>query len=306
MTPGLHRLTAEEYHADPCPVPSLSNSIAQTMLERSPRHAWMAHPRLNPRHQREDKAAFDIGRAAHALLTGDPERFAIIDAADWRTKAAQTARDEAYAAGKVPLLADRWAGVQAMERAARAQLARHDECAGAFRPGYGDAEATLIWQEGDAWCRSRLDWISPERFLIVDYKTTGGSADPDQWSRDAFNRGYHIQAAFYRRAVRAVFGKDAEFRLAVQETEPPYALAVYGINGDGLELAERKVERALNLWRWCMKHDAWPAYSAQTYWIEPPPWLRQAEELADLRGETPPDPELQRRLWAPLTEKDAA
>lgn len=307
IEPGLHvNMAAEQYHADPCPVPSLSNSIAQILIERSARHAWMAHPRLNPRHEREDKAAFDIGRAAHSLLTGDPERFVLVDAADWRTKAAQEQRDGAYAAGKVPLLARQWDGVQAMAKAARAQLARHEECAAAFAPGHGDAEATLIWQEGDTWLRSRLDWLSPERHLIVDYKTTSGSADPDSWSRTAFGMGYHIQAAFYRRAVEALFGKEAEFRLVVQEVAPPYALAVYAFNGDGLDLGERKVERALGLWRWCMKHDAWPAYSQHSYWIEPPPWLRQDEELAGLRGEDVPDPETQRRLWAPLTEKDAA
>ena len=46
---GLHLGVIEaEYHADPAPEPSLSRSLAHTLLTRSPRHAWQAHPRLNP------------------------------------------------------------------------------------------------------------------------------------------------------------------------------------------------------------------------------------------------------------------
>ena len=46
--PGVYSLPDDAYHADPCPGPSLSSSVAKLMLDRSPLHAWHAHPRLNP------------------------------------------------------------------------------------------------------------------------------------------------------------------------------------------------------------------------------------------------------------------
>lgn len=34
--PGFYRMTAAQYHADPCIVPSLSSSTIRLMLERTP------------------------------------------------------------------------------------------------------------------------------------------------------------------------------------------------------------------------------------------------------------------------------
>ena len=65
--PGIYELSAEEYHADPCPTPSLSSSIARTLLASSPHHAWWEHPRFNPGRVREEDEKFDLGTAAHAL-----------------------------------------------------------------------------------------------------------------------------------------------------------------------------------------------------------------------------------------------
>ena len=42
LEPGIHNLSAEVYHADPCVKPSLSSSIANVLLQQSPLHAWMA------------------------------------------------------------------------------------------------------------------------------------------------------------------------------------------------------------------------------------------------------------------------
>jgi hypothetical protein len=67
---GIHDISAEAYHADPAPVPSLSSTLARLILNRSPRHAWTAHPRLNPDYEGKDSKTFDIGRAAHRAVLG--------------------------------------------------------------------------------------------------------------------------------------------------------------------------------------------------------------------------------------------
>src|SRR5215831_5713580 len=47
VTPGVYAMPAAQYHADPCPTPSLSASIIKLICLDSPAHAWTAHPKLN-------------------------------------------------------------------------------------------------------------------------------------------------------------------------------------------------------------------------------------------------------------------
>lgn len=272
--PGVHSIPEDVYHADAfLPAPSLSTSIAKVILEKTPRHAWWKHPRLNPAYEGENREIFDVGSAAHSLILGDEKKFAVIDAADWRTKAAKEARDLAYADGKIPLKASQWADVKAMAGAARAQLAAHEEAQDAFRPGTGVPETTMAWLEGKVWCRARLDWLPNDGRVFYDYKSTGGSASPEQWQRGLYDRQYDIQAAFYRRGIRKLLGiPSPAFHFVVQETEPPYCLSVLGVPPMAIDMAERKVLEAIKWWGWCLENDTWPGYDARTCYVEPPPW----------------------------------
>lgn len=275
--PGIYALSADAYHADPCPEPSLSSSIAKLLCLSSPAHARHEHPRLNPAAVQEEAERFDIGTAAHAVLLEGEAAVAIVDAADWRTNVAKAARDAARAAGQIPLLAKVWGDVQAMVKAARLQLDRHRE-GGRQMFRNGDAERTLIWKEDDdIWCRARLDWLRPvtdELFpwAIDDYKTTGASANPDDWTRTMFSAGTDIQVAWYRRAVKALTGADAEFRFAVQENYPPYALSVISLGPAALMLAEKKVLYALDAWRAAREQDDWVGYPRRTCYADLPQW----------------------------------
>src|ERR1700728_207597 len=101
--PGIYlSLDESEYHADPCPEPSLSSSICKLMLEQTPRHVWGAHPRLNPQFEPQTGKAFDKGAAVHSLVLGGPARIVEIDADSWPSGIAKTAREIAHKAGKVP------------------------------------------------------------------------------------------------------------------------------------------------------------------------------------------------------------
>lgn len=269
MTPGVYDMPAEQYHRDPAPAPSLSASIAQTLLDKSPRHAWLDHPRLNPSAEHENKAEFDIGNAAHSLILGDAKNFALLDFEDYRKQAARDARDAAYAAGKIPLLAAQWERVNAMVAAARAQLAVHEDAAGAFAAG--TPEQTLIWQEGDIWCRCRLDWLPLKGRDFYDFKTTSDTANPETLERRIYGTGADVQAAFYRRGIRAVLKiAEPQFHFVVCETTEPYALSVAGLSPRAVDLGDRKVAEAIRWWSWCLKNNSWPGYPARTVYIDPP------------------------------------
>lgn len=278
---GIWDIPAGDYHDDRLDAePSLSSSIAHLICAQSPLHAFHQHPRLNPQVERKNATHLDIGTAAHALLLEDRNVIAVVDAPDWKTKRAQEERDQARAAGMVPLLVHQAAEVTAMVAAARDQLAAHRADPPLFADGR--AEQTLVWQEGDITCRARLDWLRDDRAAIDDYKTTGRSANPAAYSgRTLYELGRDVQAAFYLRGVRALTGAEAAFRWAIQETTPPYALSVVAPGPAVLALAGKKVEYAIHRWRQCLDSGQWPGFPDEVCYADLPPW----EEAAWLEKE---------------------
>jgi hypothetical protein len=272
--PGFFDLSADEYHADPCPVASLSTSIAKILVQPggTPLHAWFEHPRLNPAYKEEVSEKFDLGAAAHSLMLKDPQDFAIIDEADWKTNRAKGMRDAARAAGAIPMLKHRHAEAMAMVEAADAQLDLHDEARDFFADGHGLPEQTIIWQEGDVWCRARLDWKPNTGRLYPDYKTTAASADPILWQKTAIGAGFDVQASFYCRGLRALGIDYPKFRFVVQENYPPFALSVIALSPSLTDLADRKVSMAIEIWRSCMQQNNWPGYPPYTSFLETRAW----------------------------------
>ena len=164
-----------------------------------------------------------------------PNQLAYIDAGDnvevldfdsFRTKAAQDARDEATAAGRVPLLVKDWLVVEQMAAALQAaELAPIDGERFSVGDLFSDGapEQSLFWRDLETGvdCRARLDWLPApaegRRMVIVDYKTAT-SADPREFGRAVDSYGYHVQQAFYLDAVRACgVHPDPAFVFVVQE-----------------------------------------------------------------------------------------
>ena len=89
-----------------------------------------------------------------------------------------------------------------------------------------------------------------------------GRPAPEIWSRAMFSVGDDIQAAFYTRGWRAVFGEDpGPFRFIVQEQNPPYALSVTSLTARAMENANRKIDHAIRTWRKCLDSGKWPGYT---------------------------------------------
>jgi hypothetical protein len=303
LSAGIHEIDAETYHKDPAPKSSLSSHLAAILLQQSPRHAWMQHPRLNPEFVEDRDPRFNIGRAAHALMLEGSAIFEIIDAPNWKSEAARDERQAVARAGKVALLEHEWTQVSAMVKSARAQLRQTQEAFNAFRDG--EAERTLIWQDGTIWCRARLDWLQRKRGFIFDYKTTDGSSSPKAWAaRQMHEIGGDIQAAFYLRGARQLLDRPMEFRFVVQETQPPYAVSVVGLSPAALELATMDVKEAIDLWATCQRRGKWPGYSTRTFYGEVPTWRQKDHEQRYLQRHADRDAKvdpfkLSIALWKP-------
>lgn len=291
--PGVYDIPDELYHSDPVIEPSLSSSIGKILLDQTPLHAKMAHPRLNPDWQPSHDKKFDIGSAAHDWLLRGNDAMQEVKADDWRTNAAKAQRDSARAAGLIPLLTKDVAHVKAMVDAVRDQLKEHREASDAWTNG--KPEQTLVWMEEiegvRIWCRAKLDWLphhdddgNLESKFIYDYKTTT-DANPMEFRKRIFDLGHDVSIAFYRRGLaKLFFGQLLEPRFVVVEIAPPHALNVIGLVPSALDHAEMKVDEMLRRWAHCISTGGWLGYAPFVSLVDAPPWIMaQFEERLENR-----------------------
>lgn len=277
--PGVYKISAKEYHKDPCPLPSLSRSTIEDLLFKSPAHAKFAHPRLNPNFKEDHDRKFDLGTAGHEILLEGGENICVIEAQDWRKKDTQEAREIALKEGKSPLLTKQYQQAVDMVSVAEKAIRGCKELGITNLRSDGESELSYVWQEGETWLRARPDWISKDRKLILDYKTTDASANPSDWARMAINMGYDIQTALYLRGVDALEKSSPKFVFLVQETEEPYLCSFIGLPPEFLAMGVSKVDYGIFLWRQCMASGDWPGYPSKVCWINPPPWALASWEV---------------------------
>jgi len=275
--PGVYELTEAEYHADPVPGGSLSASGAKLLLPPSCPALYRYrrdHPKVS--------AAFDFGTAAHKLVLSTGPPIDIIDAKNWQTRAAQDKRKESRAAGRVPMLTDEFCEVVAMEAAIR----EHPLARALFDPERGRPERSLFWQDDEfgIWRRARLDWLpdvrAGRRLIIGDYKTAS-AVDPESIRKAVANYGYHIQAAQYTDAARAVLDADPAFLLVFQMKDPPYLVNVAELDDDAIRAGRARLRDACEIFRDCTETGIWPGYEAATddgiTYVSLPPWAARTE-----------------------------
>ena len=90
------------------------------MLDRSPLHAWHAHPRLNPNFEpRAASSTLDLGSVAHrVLLENSWAGVAICEEDSWRKNVAKEFKDAAREGGQIPILRKQFDQIEAMVEAA--------------------------------------------------------------------------------------------------------------------------------------------------------------------------------------------
>lgn len=308
--PGRYTdVPAEDYHQQLTPQPSLSSSFAREMISTCPRKAWH-NSYLNPDRESSPKRHFDIGTAAHLVFLQPDEfqeRTVVVDADDWRTKAAQVARDDAYAAGKTPLLAKDLRMLNDMHAA----LMMNPLARAAFVEGTAEETFVARDKETGVWLKARVDFRPKHGRWLVDYKTSS-SAEPHEVSRAIANHRYYMQDPFYRDVVEAVTGeRPRHFWFVVQEKEPPYLVTVHGIDAEDVERGAFLNRRAVWQFAECLETGRWPEYSDKALITSLPPWERERIERGFDREVNPKAlaPETLKRLtdWqAPADDRKAS
>lgn len=266
MKSGIYRdMDSATYFGDPCVEPSLSQSIAKILIDRSPLHAKLEHPRLCPATTDDDEAekyvkAQAIGNAAHKIILGRGKEIDELQYPDFRTKEAKLARDMASAAGRVPILQKHMTDAEQMVAAAWSQL-QHHEAKDALTNGSG--EVALIWQEDGIWFRSLVDWLTHDLRAVYDYKSGGVSVAPHVIGMRMVDQGWDVQGAMIERGLDVLDPEGAgrrRFRFIAQENTAPFALTVCQLSESVMTMGRKKLQAAVNIWRQCIETNQWPAY----------------------------------------------
>jgi hypothetical protein len=277
--PGVYDLTMAQYHSDICIGPSISSGGLNLINSECPAIFWGRYYG-NPDGKPDiDTKAPAVGKAAHALALGEPEfakSFAILPFDSLRTNEAKAWRDKTEAEGKVILRADDFEMVQAMAEA----IKRSPQCSRAFRDG--KPERSLIWQDEQTgvWLKSRPDWLpdDPSRGWVIDYKTTA-DLRPRKFSAQAFECGYHLQAALQMDACRIVLGVEPlGIGHVVQEKTPPYLAELRLFTAEQIEFGRREYRRALQTFARCWATKQWPGYTTDATYIQTPYYIAQKME----------------------------
>ncbi len=297
LAPGVYEgVSMAEYLA----MPAANASLLNTLLERCPRAAW--HDSwLNPKRPAEESTpAQSVGTLAHELLLeGTRGKMQVIDPKDyptkstgnipdgWTNKEIREARDQALAAGMIPVFPKVAADVEAMVAEARSYLATLSRTEPAvhdlFQPNGGRSEVTIVWEEDGCLFRIRPDRLSDA--ICGDVKTTAASAEPGKWGRlQLFGMGYYVAAALYRRGILAATGKRVESIYLVQEQSAPFLCSLVGLDPMAQQVGQRKAERAIAIWKHCMRTGSWPGYPNRVAYPEVPPWEAAREEVEEAAG----------------------
>lgn len=301
LAAGVHDLSAEEYHADPCPEPSLSSSGIKRLLTGSPAEFAAHNPKLSQFPElikRDGTKAQDLGTIVHSIVLGKGAGFHALDPEDcpartkkgapytsWRDDA-KAWREEQEAKGVI---------IMSRPDGARVQTAA-GAMVGMLRKEYGDwpigdSEVAILWQRetahGPIWCRALLDHVALRHMTVLDPKSTDWPISDRIARKKVSTELWAIQSAWYMEAVESAHPEIVgrlRFRFPLVEINPPFQTRFVTMSEARISIARQRIDRAADLFAKCLRDGVWPPY-AQDYEPELESWELsefEAEELSNV------------------------
>ena len=262
-------LSNEQYHAH--------DSISRSKLmdfSISPYQYWAMH--LNPdRPEKKVTDAMEFGTAFHTwMLEQDnfkkqfyvkPEPVLLKDSGREAYEAYKELLKELSSNGRHCLSQDQYDCILDMYKALIDHNQAHELIWGA--KAY---EQSYFWQDKESGLlvKARPDILHSN--MIVDLKTCA-SASPQAIQRAIVDGGYHTQMAMIRDGIRELEGRDIPNCILVcVEKTYPYAIGIYIIDEQALEIGRLEYKRLLLNLVSCIKSNSWPGHEIQT--INLPRW----------------------------------
>lgn len=281
---------AVDYHADPCPEPSLSASGIKRLLYESPASFAAHHPRLTqwPELLDETSDSMDKGSIVHRMILGKGANFVVIDPTQFRNKDGSQAKSFKNAdAARAKEKAEEAGNIVVSPKVGTQLLNAAESVIRMLQAEYGtwpigESERVFTWQretsQGPIWCRAMMDHFSIDSghgALILDPKSTSKGLSDRAIASTAAYDGWHIQAAWYIDAAEREYPDMAgrfRFRFPVFELEPPYDCCFFDMPESWLHIARQENERACELFAHHLRAGEWPG-RAKVASPEPPAWL---------------------------------
>lgn len=280
-----------DYFLDPCPQPSLSNSMMPRILWETPLDFAFHHPKLNPDFARDEakaSAAQRRGDIVGQLALGKGRGYAVGDFKDWRTKDAQGFRDRAISDGLTPIKRADFEEAEVMATVVRERIKRVLDGA-----DY-QTEVVFMYEEqtaaGPIWVRGMMDVWCEERAMILDPKVTANiydGRDGSKLARHLLDMGWDRQGALYPHALGQIFPKLAGrigFRDLMVKPEAPYTSRLVRIRKDWEYSAVKQCQLAFERFGACLYAGRWPGFGDDVYEVEMPAWEAKRRETAELEG----------------------
>ncbi len=249
--PFLEHEPAEVYHAK---AKEFLSSHALADFRRCP---LLYHKKQSGLIADEDRPAYLVGRAAHALILEGRERyedeFAVGGPVNPKTGEVYGSRTKAFA---------QWAAAQGKPVLTDDQAALVEEMAAGVRSHEtamrlletGEAEGVVRAEYCGLPCQIRIDWFNPD-LGIVDLKTCD---DLTWFEADARRYGYAHQLAFYRSVLGQVTPLFVSVYLIAIEKKEPFRCGVWRVGDDVLGIAKQENEQAIHRLKQCRQCDQWP------------------------------------------------
>lgn len=137
----------------------------------------------------------------------------------------------------------------------------------------GKAEVSVYWRDAmtGELCRCRPDWWRDDD-VLVDLKTTD-DASPEGFAKSMANWRYDVQDPFYRDGVKAATGREVRaFVFVAVEKKPPFAVGVYVLDSESVELGRAQYRADLRTYAECIRTGVWPGYGEKIQTISMPAW----------------------------------
>lgn len=139
-------------------------------------------------------------------------------------------------------------------------------------------ETSIYWSETvnrtEILCKARLDMLAtvPGFGLVaVDLKSTD-DASPEGLARSILKWGYHRQAVWYRRALRAVGMDSSVFVLVAVEKTAPHLVTAANVSEAAQQVGLEEIKDALGTYATCAKSGLWPGYVSEVIDLDLPEW----------------------------------
>lgn len=142
----------------------------------------------------------------------------------------------------------------------------------------GQREVSVRWvdEETGLPCRARFDWWLRPLFNAADLKSCFDASE-EGFGAAVVRNEYHVSAAHYIEAARALGEPLDGYYFLAQETEPPYVAACWPLDIVGQELGYRMWRTAMNKLAEGVKHGKFPGYTTQARELALPAYAHYKE-----------------------------